>query len=204
MSRPQYVHSRREEPEIGPEWVAIGVITGAVGLKGGVRLKVFTDDLSAALDSGKITIFPHVNSTGEKHDGTLMHKIKTGYAVKLSHIDDRNDAESLKGLKLYISRDRLPKIKEEGSFYYEDMEGLIARDLTGEPFGIVESIYNFGAGDILEVRLDESEEAPASGTRMYAFREEFVPDVNIKEGYLVIDRKASGEVIGEGQDRQDD
>ncbi|PCI32876.1 MAG: 16S rRNA processing protein RimM [Alphaproteobacteria bacterium] len=193
MSRPQYVHSRREEPEIGPEWISIGVIVGAVGVKGAVRLKVFTDDLEAVLLRGAVTIFPDQHSTGEKRDVTLMHKIKVGYACQISGLDDRDQAESLRGVKLYVPRDELPKIEEDGSYYYEDMEGLIARDTDGTPFGVVHAIYNFGAGDLVEVQLDDVQNGPASGTKMYPFRDQFVPEVNIEQGYLVIDRAAYGE-----------
>lgn len=193
MSRPQYVHSRREEPEIGPEWISIGVIVGAVGVKGAVRLKVFSEDLEAILDRGPVTLFPDVRSTGEQVTCKLMHKIKVGYAVQLAGLTDRTEAEALKGVKLYVARDSLPDIEEDGSFYYEDMEGLVARDQDGSAFGVVQSIYNFGAGDLIEVALDDRENNPASGTQMYPFRDEFVPEVNVKDGYLVIDRKAYGD-----------
>ncbi|MCF8473301.1 MAG: ribosome maturation factor RimM [Emcibacter sp.] len=193
MSRPQYVHSRREEPEIGPEWISIGVIVGAVGIKGAVRLKVFTEDLKQALGRGHVTIFPTDHSKGEQRACTLLHKIKVGYACMLSGVSDREEAEALKGVKLYVSRESLPKIEEEGSFYYEDMEGLIAKDTAGKPFGVVAAIYNFGAGDLLEIKLDDDLADLASGTRMYPFRDEYVLEVNIDEGYLVIDRVAFGD-----------
>jgi len=193
MSRPQYVHSRREEPEIGPEWISIGVITGAVGIKGAVRLKVFTDDLAAILKRSPVTLFPDAQSRGEQHDCKLLHKIKVGYACQISGVADRTRAEALKGVKLYIPRDGLPEIEEDGSYYYEDMEGLIARDQKGDAFGVVEAIYNFGAGDLVEVRLDDAQDRPASGTRMYPFRNQFVPEVNIAGGYLVSDRQALGD-----------
>lgn len=193
MSRPHYVHSRRAEPEIGPEWISIGVIVGAVGVKGAVRLKVFTDDLEAVLKRGTVTLFPDQHSKGEQRDVKLMHRIKVGYACQISGVSDRDQAEALKGVKLYVSRENLPEIEEEGSYYYEDMEGLQARDTDGKPFGVVEAIYNFGAGDLLEVKLDDVQNSPASGTIMYPFRNAIVPEVNIAEGYLVIDRMAYGE-----------
>lgn len=195
MSRPHYVHSRREEPEIGPEWIAIGVIVGAVGVKGAVRVKVFTDDLESALVQNAVTIFPDAKSKGEQYDCKLMHKIKVGYAVQMSGIIDRTAAEELKGVKLYIPRADLPEIEEDDSFYYEDMEGLEARDMSGQKFGVVQHIFNFGAGDLLEILLDDEQDKPASGTKMYAFRDEFVPEVNIEDGYLVIDRVAAGDDV---------
>jgi len=195
MPRPNYVHSRRAEPEIGPEWVSIGVIVGAVGVKGAVRLKTFADDLPSALSAGAVTVFPNTTSQGEQRDCKLMHKIKVGYACQISGIEDRNQAEAFRGVKLYVPRESLPEI-EDGSFYYEDMEGLIAKDTNGNPFGVVESIYNFGAGDVLEVQLDDIQDGPASGKIMYPFRDVFVPEVNIADKYLVIDRAAFGDDPG--------
>jgi len=208
MSRLNYVHSRRAEPEIGPEWISIGVIVGAVGVKGAVRLKTFTDDLQSVLIRGAVTIFPNISSKGEARDCKLMHKIKVGYACQISGIEDRDQAEALKGVKLYVPRKSLPKIEEEDSFYYEDMEGLIARDMKGHPFGVVTSIYNFGAGDVLEVQLDDSQSGPiigkvGTGKTMYPFRDEFIPEVNIKDGFLVIDRAAFGDDLEPAADSED-
>lgn len=201
MPRPQYVHSRREEPEIDPKWISIGVIVGAVGVKGAVRLKVFTDDLEAVLNRGAVTMFPDQYSKGETRDVALMHKIKVGYACQVSGLKNRDEAESLKGVKLYVLREDLPEIEEEGSFYYEDMEGLIVKDQNGQPFGVVQAIYNFGAGDLLEVTLDDIQNSPASGTKLYPFRDEFIPEVNIKDGFLIIDRVAFGDDPDGGDDQ---
>jgi len=58
---------------------------------------------------------------------------------------------------------------------------------------MVEAIYNFGAGDLVEVLLDDGGNSAANRTRMYPFRDEFVPEVNIGQGFLIIDRAAYGE-----------
>jgi len=190
MSRPNYVHARRREPEIDPRWIAVGVIVGAVGIKGAVRLKSFCDDLSAVFDRGPVTIFPDPHSPGELCSIHLMHQIKVGYACGISGIQTRDEAEALKGLKLYIARDNLPELEEEDSFYHDDITGLSVRDAAGNFFGVVTAIYNFGAGDLLEVTVNGDDPAPI----LYPFRDEFVPEVNIKEGFVVIDREAFEEV----------
>ncbi len=130
------------------------MIVGAVGVKGAVRLKVFTNDLESVLSRGPVTLFLDAYSKGTQHDAKLMHKIKVGYALQISGVEDRTQAEGLKGVKLYVARESLPEIEEEDSFYFEDMEGLIAKDPDGQPFGVVQAIYNFGAGDLVEVQLD--------------------------------------------------
>lgn len=188
MSRPQYVHSRREEPEIGPEWVSLGVITGASGLKGAVRLKVFAEDRASLTDFGPVSMFGRTLQDRQSFELKLLHNVKGGVAVHLSGITDRTMAEAIKGVKLYIERDALPAIEEDDSFYYEDLEGLIARDEEGVEFGTVKGVFNFGAGDIIEVEL-----AQEKGTRMYPFRDEFISEVNVEENFMVIDRAAFGD-----------
>lgn len=194
MSRPSYVHSRRVEPDIDPKWIAVGVIVGAVGVKGAVRLKSFSDDLPMVLERGPVTVFPDRNSRGEQRNVKLMHRIKVGFACQLSGVQTRDGAEELKGLKLYIARENLPNLEEEDSYYHDDITGLAARDRDGNSFGVITAIYNFGAGDLLEVGLDDVPGNPASGTKIYPFRDEFVPEVNITQGYVVIDRVAFGDI----------
>jgi len=189
MSRPQYVHSRREEPEIGPEWVSLGVIIGASGLKGALRLKVFAEDRASLTDFGPVSIFGRSLAEREEFDLKLLHNVKGGVAIQLSGITDRTMAEALKGCKLYIERAALPDIEEDDSFYYEDLEGLESRDEKGVVFGSVKGVFNFGAGDIIEVEL-----AHEKGTKMYPFRDEFIPEVNVEQGFIVVDRTAFGDV----------
>ena len=198
MSRPSYVHSRRAEPDIDPKWIAVGVVVGAVGVRGAVRLKSFSDNLAAVLERGPVTVFPDRNSSGEVRDVRLMHKIKAGYACQLSGVQTRDEAEAQKGLKLYIARENLPELEEEDSYYHDDITGLAVRDTAGNNFGEITAVYNFGAGDLLEVGLDDVPGNPASGTRIYPFRDEFVPEVNVAGGYVVIDRVAFGDVQEQG------
>lgn len=193
MSRPHYVHSRRDEPEIDSGWLAVGVIVGAVGIKGAVRLKSFSDDVQAIFDRGPVTLFPDQHSQGQQRDVRLLHRIKAGYACQLSGVKTRDEAEEMKGVKLYVARENLPEIDQEDCYYYEDMTGLVARDTDGSPFGVVTAIYNFGAGDLLEVGLDDIGKNSPSGSKIYPFRGEYVPEVNIKQGFVVIDRAAFGD-----------
>ncbi|MDG1859036.1 MAG: ribosome maturation factor RimM, partial [Emcibacteraceae bacterium] len=89
---------------------------------------------------------------------------------------------------LYVDRSVLPKLEEEGDFYFEDLIGLKAKDQNGDLFGTVDGVFNFGAGDIVEVNL-----ATEKGKKMYPFTDEIVPEVDIDTGYIVIDRDAFGE-----------
>ena len=65
------------------------------------------------------------------------------------------------------------------------MIGLLVKDKQDDLFGRVDGVFNFGAGDIVEVKLSKEK-----GKRMYPFSDNVVPEVNIEEGYIVIDRDA--------------
>ena len=168
-----------------PNLVCLGAIFGAVGVRGAVRLKVFTEDIKSICDYGPLTLYGHECPDGRQVKAKILHNIKGGIAVKLDGIEDRNVAESLKGSKLYIARDVLPEIEEEDGFYFEDLVGLTAKNLDGETFGTIDGVFNFGAGDIIEVKLSKE-----NGKRMYPFSDEIVPEVNIEAGSVVINREA--------------
>lgn len=174
--------------------VCLGAVFGASGIRGAVRLKVFTEDLNAISGYGPVTIFSHDHPDGKKHKVKILHEVKGGVAATLKGVNDRNKAEALKGAKLYIERSALPEL-EEDDFYFEDLIGLMARDQDGKQFGKVDGVYNFGAGDIVEVNLSKEK-----GKRMYPFSNEVVPEVNIEEGYIVIDRDAFGDNGGDTEE----
>ncbi len=71
-------------------------------------------------------------------------------AVKFKGIDDRNAAEKLSGTELFIPRAALPA-PSQGEYYHVDLIGLAAQTAAGDHLGVVKSIQNFGAGDVLEI-----------------------------------------------------
>ena len=103
-----------------------------------------------------------------------------GVVVRIAGIAGRNAAEALKGVSLYVDRERLPT-PEEGEFYHADLIGLAAVDPDGRPVGEVVAVYNHGAGDLLEVRLAES-----GKTELVAFTDVFVPEVDLAARRVVV------------------
>ncbi|WP_321395283.1 ribosome maturation factor RimM [Emcibacter sp.] len=178
---------------VGPDWVCIAAIAGAQGVRGNVRLKVFTEDLASVADYGPVTLFTEEHPRGEKHKIQLLHTVKGGVAARLEGIGDRDRALALKGQKLYVKKAALPDLAEDDSFYYEDLVGLEARDEQGNPFGTVNAVFNFGAGDLLEVALDPALNDGEKGTVLYPFSGKFVPEVNIEDGFVVVDRESFGD-----------
>lgn len=174
--------------------ICLGAIFGSAGVKGAVRLKVFTEDIRSISDYGPVTVVGREFPQGKRFEIEILHNVKGGVAAKLKGVNDRNMADALKGSELYIERDALPEIEVDGDFYFEDLIGLTAKDQNGEFFGKVDGVFNFGAGDIIEVNLEFEK-----GKRMYPFSDEVVPEVNIDEGFLVIDREAFEGEPSEGE-----
>ena len=106
---------------------------------------------------------------------------KAGLVVKTAEITTPEQADALRGLKLYVDRDLLPA-PDEDEFYLADLIGLEARDETGAVIGKIASVQNFGADDLLEIK-------PANGPSWWLpFTREAAPEVNIAEGWVTVMR----------------
>ena len=143
--------------------VTLAVITGAHGVTGEVRLKLFTGDLSGynSFNGGSLT----------------LKSLRNGIA-RFAEVPDRNAAERLRGTALTVPRSALPPL-EEGEYYHADILGLTAVSTTGEPLGVVVAIDDFGAGDVIEI------ERPDKKRFMVPMRAPAVPEWD--DGRLVVD-----------------
>ena len=115
--------------------VTLAVITGAHGVTGEVRLKLFTGDLSGyrSFNGGSLT----------------LKSLRNGIA-RFAEVPDRNAAERLRGTLLTVPRSALPPL-DEGEYYHADILGLPCVSTSGEALGLVVAIDDFGAGDVIEI-----------------------------------------------------
>ena len=144
--------------------VTLAAVTGAHGVTGEVRLKLFGEGV-AALKRHK-----------SFNDGALTMKSvrddnKGGAIARFAEIADRTAAEALRGTLLNVPRSALPPL-DEGEYYHADLIGLAALSDTGEPLGTVVAVENFGAGDILEI------ERPDGKRFMVPMTEAAIPEWN--------------------------
>jgi 16S rRNA processing protein RimM len=128
--------------------IALAAVAGAHGIKGEVRLKLFTDSVDS-LARHKILFV----GGEERQIRDLRAGGKTAIA-RFDGISDRNAAEALRGTLIEIDRTALPPL-EEGEYYHADLVGLPCVDAEGETVGTVAGIENFGAGDLLEILLPD-------------------------------------------------
>jgi 16S rRNA processing protein RimM len=154
----------------------VAQIGAAHGLKGGVRLRSFTENPESFAQYGPL----ETEDGARRLDIESMKASKDGFIVKFEGITRREAAEPLCNVRLYVDRERLPAA-EDGEFYHADLIGLAAVTPSGEPLGDVIALHNFGAGDIIELKLASNGE-----TAMLAFDEATVPEVDISAGRIVI------------------
>ncbi|WP_455474064.1 ribosome maturation factor RimM [Bartonella sp. B30(2025)] len=164
--------------------VYLAIINSAHGIKGNVLVKVLSAEPQRLRDYGTL-----YDDTGRSYEIVTLRiqKNKTNTAiVGFKGIEERNVAESLKGIRLYVMRDQLSNDLDEDEFYQIDLIGLRVQDCTGKILGEVSSFFNFGAGDLLEVRLEERK------TVLIPFSKAAVPKICIASGFLVVDLVAAG------------
>lgn len=161
--------------------VCVGAVAAAHGIKGEVKIKCFTADPLSVGAYGPVS-----DETGSRSFRLTQVRAPGGAAgdsvvlAKLEGVTDRNAAEALRGLRLYVSRDLLPA-PDDDEFYHHDLIGLTAVLVSGEKLGTVEAVHNFGAGDLLEVARD------GASSVMVPFTNAVVPTVDLKAGKVVID-----------------
>jgi 16S rRNA processing protein RimM len=94
-------------------------------------------------------------------------------------VNDRNEAEKLKGTILCAPESDLPE-KPEDTWYYRELIGLDAMLGNGQKYGKIIAVHNFGAGDIIDIeKIDGS-------TEMLPFNEVFVGDVDMEKGTVIV------------------
>jgi 16S rRNA processing protein RimM len=150
-------------------------VIGPHGLKGEVRVKLFTEMAAKLAAYGPLR-------TGE---GLVLKVLSVRDArpgeaiVALEGVLDRWAAEQLKGSDLSVARESLPPAGEN-EFYYSDLIGLRADDSEDRTIGTVRAIHNYGAGDVIEI------ERPDGDSVLLAFTRANVPVIDAKAGRIVI------------------
>ena len=164
------------------DMVLMAVIGAPHGVRGEVRAKPYTGDPMALGDYGALC-----DETGGTYEVLSVRPAKNVVVLRLEGIKDREAAEALKGVSLYVPRARLPDdLLEDDEFFHADLEGLAVRDAEGKEYGTVGGVYNFGAGDILEVLR------PGKRPVMIPFSEAAVPYIDREGGVLTVEPVAAG------------
>ncbi|HWH17946.1 MAG TPA: ribosome maturation factor RimM [Allosphingosinicella sp.] len=151
--------------------VTLAAITGAHGIGGEVRLKLFAESAESLGRHKSVRV-------GERQ--LTLKSVKAGGGApiaRFAEIQDRTSAEALRGQTLTVPRSALPPL-DEGEYYHADLIGLPCESLEGEALGTVVAVENFGAGDIIEI------EKPDGKRVMVPFRDGIA---DLAGGRIIVD-----------------
>ena len=153
------------------KFIPVGVIMGAHGIRGEVKVKSFTAIPSAFASYGPLSA-----SDGRIFEVAKSKPASDHFICTLKNIIDRNQAEALKGTELLVAREKLPKL-QDGEFYLSDLKDkhLVA---DGKSLGTITGFQNYGAGDLME--LESGMLVPVSFIRKIG--EQIL--VDLPDGYL--------------------
>jgi len=173
--------------------VCVGVIAGARGLKGEVRVRAYTARPEDVAAYGPVT-----DAAGTRTFRlTVSGRMKDRVIARIDGIDDRTQAEALKGVEIFVERAALPAPAAD-EFYVADLVGLgverVGAAPGAAPFGRVKAVHDFGGGDVLEI------ERPGAASVMVPFSRAAVPEIDLAGGRLVLDPPAGlldGEPAGQ-------
>ncbi|MCH6587046.1 MAG: ribosome maturation factor RimM [Proteobacteria bacterium] len=158
------------------ERLCVGVIAGAHGVRGLVKIKSFTADPADLTAYGPLTD----ESGARRYQVAVTGRAKGVLLARIEGVGDRDAARALRGARLYVARAALPEPEDE-EYYHADLIGLAVEDRAGAPLGRVAAVQNFGAGDILEI------ERPDQGTLLVPFTKAAVPLVDPAGGRVVVE-----------------
>jgi 16S rRNA processing protein RimM len=160
------------------ERVRVAKIGAAHGVRGEVRLFAYTQDPLAIRSYGEFE-----DESGARRFRIVSLRVAKDHLIaRIEGIGDRDEASKLTHLELYVSRARLPQQKEADTFYHADLVGLSVETKEGKKLGDVIGVRNFGAGDLLEIKL-----ANGGKTALLPFIDPFVPLIDVKGGRIVAD-----------------
>ena len=148
--------------------VTLAVITGAHGVTGEVKLKLFGEGAES------LKAYKNIMADGRTLTLKQVRPANNAAIARFAEITDRNAADALRGTELIVARDALPPL-EDGEYYHTDLIGLACMTPDGTSIGTIVAVENFGAGDIIEIEK-AAEDGKKPKRFMVPFRAEAVPE----------------------------
>jgi len=155
--------------------IPLAIISGAHGIRGQVKLHALTADPLDVTSYGKLQ-----DKAGKEYDLKIISCNNDIVIAEIKGITTRNESEALRNIKLFVPRDALPETDND-EYYLEDLIGCQVKSENGEDYGIVGNIINFGAGDIIEIKLAANNEK-----ELFPFTKATFPKIDIKNQHITI------------------
>ena len=184
------------EPSFPDDAIEVGLVLGAWGIKGGIRVRPFSRDPEALFSSRRWFLRPPEPKPGLRLPSAwpaVLHitssKPQGGSVVATAQeLPDRNAAEALQGARIYIARSSFPTAGD-GEFYWIDLIGLAVINRDGLSLGRVVGLIDTGAHSVLQLRRPDAAEGATgeASERLIPFVAAYIDDVNLAERRITVD-----------------
>lgn len=150
--------------------IAVGRVAGAFGVRGEVRITAFTEEPLA------LARFRELRRQDGSPALTILsaREAKGGIVCRCPGVETKEQADALRGLRLFVPREALPA-PDEDEFYLADLIGLRAVTPDGAALGRVDTVHDYGGGASLEI-----------GRLLVPFTRTCVPVVDIAAGTVTV------------------
>ena len=159
--------------------ILVGRVVGAFGVRGEVKLESWTEPRSAIFGY-RPWILRDPRGVERELMGVRGRQVGKGLSAEIPGVEDRDGADAMRGIEIYVPRSALPKLAE-GEFYWSDLEGLAVQTVEGAPLGNVSHLFSTGANDVLVT-------ATADREWMIPFvRPQYVTEIDLTAGRITVD-----------------
>jgi 16S rRNA processing protein RimM len=182
------------EPAFPDDAVEVGLVIGAWGLKGGIRVKPFSNDPKALFSSRRWFVRPPESTAPAARAFPPLLRITMskdhgdGVVATAQEIADRTAAEGMKGARIFIARTSFPTAGD-GEYYWIDLIGLDVVNREGEALGQVIDLLDTGAHSVLRLRRPDAADGTPSdqAERLIPFVGAYIDDVNLAARRITVD-----------------
>jgi 16S rRNA processing protein RimM len=174
--------------------IEVAVVTGAWGIKGGIRLKAFSADPQALFSTKRWYWQLPVGAMADQRDRlrALEQPLRVasvreqgdGLVALIHELADRDLAQLCKGLRLFVKRSSFPSAAE-GEYYWVDLIGLEVHNRQGERLGAVAGLMQTGPHSVL--RIESTDGAGKSMERLVPFVDAYVDSVDLSARRIQVD-----------------
>ncbi|MCG6938850.1 MAG: ribosome maturation factor RimM [Gammaproteobacteria bacterium] len=174
------------------EKIILGRITGVYGVNGWLKIFSYADPMESIVDYSPWYIRPESRSGSRNTAPWEKVKLEAGkrhaktVIAKLEHCNDRDEAQAYVGSEIAIEPAQLEQLKGKDEFYWHELTGLRVINQQGIELGVVKSLMETGANDVLVV-AEESTDTEASERLIPWIMHQSVIAVDLQQGILEVD-----------------
>lgn len=164
--------------------IIVGKLGSSYGIRGWLRIFSFTEDPESIFDYTPW----YIQRAGEWQE-IIVESYKPhnqDMIVKLDGIDDRDLANTLTNIEVYVDAEKLPELNN-GDFYWKDLIGCRVKTVNGYDLGQVTELMETGSNDVLVVKANLKDAFGATERLIPFVEEQFIKSVDLKTKIIEVD-----------------